>query len=49
MTYTWSVVERSTAAGRNTYLKGVTAKNFAAKSSEVLLEGYVPGDAINLR
>ena len=44
-----NIYDLSTAAGRNTYLKGVTAKNFAAKSSEVLLEGYIPSDAINLR
>ena len=43
-----NIYDLSTAAGRNTYLKGVTAKNFAAKSSEVLLEGYIPSDAINL-
>ena len=44
-----NIYDLSTAVGRNTYLKGVTAKNFAAKSSEVLLEGYIPSDAINLR
>lgn len=32
-----NIYDLSTAAGRNTYLKGVTAKNFVAKSSEVLL------------
>lgn len=44
-----NVYDLSTVVGRNTYLKGVTAKNFAAKSSEVLLEGYIPSDAIRLR
>lgn len=43
-----NIYDLSTVAGRNTYLKGITAKNFAAKSSEVLLEGYVPSNAITL-
>ncbi len=43
------VYDLSTVVGRDTYLKGVTAKNFAAKSSEVLLEGYIPSEAISLR
>ena len=44
-----NIYDSSIAAGRNTYLKRVTAKNFAAKSNEVLLEAYIPSDAINLR
>lgn len=44
-----NVYDLSTVAGRKTYLKGITAKNFAAKSSEVLLEDYIPNDAICLR
>ena len=32
-----NIYDLSTAVDRNTYLKGVTAKNFEAKSSEVLL------------
>lgn len=43
-----SIYDLSTVAGRSTHLKGVTARNFAAKSSEVLLEGYIPSDAITL-
>lgn len=43
------VFDLSTDIGRNTYLKGVTAKNFASKSSEVLIEGYIPSNAITIR
>lgn len=42
------VYDLSTQAGRDTYLKGITAKNFAKASKEVLLEGVIPSDAIEL-
>lgn len=43
-----NIYDLSTVSGRNTYLKGITAKNFAAKSSEVLLEGYTLSEAVSL-
>lgn len=43
-----NIYDLSTDDGRNNYLKGVTAKNFAKASSEVLLEGYIPADALTL-
>lgn len=43
-----NIYDLSTVAGRNTYLRGIMSKNFAAKSREVLLEGYIPSEAISL-
>jgi RHS repeat-associated protein len=40
------VIDLSNQVGRDAYLKGNTAKNFATKSSEVLLHGTVPTTAI---
>ena len=41
------VLDLSTAAGRDTYLNGVMAKNFAGSSSEVLVKGSIPPEAIS--
>jgi hypothetical protein len=43
-----SIYDLSTDYGRNMYLKGITAQNFAKSSSEVLIEGYIPSEAIKL-
>lgn len=43
-----NVINLSTESGRSTYLKGVTATNFAKSSSEVLIEEFVPSSAIKL-
>lgn len=43
------VYDLSTISGRNKYLSGVTAKNFASKSKEVVLEGYIPSYAIRFK
>lgn len=43
-----NIYNLSAVAGRNNYLRGITAKNFAEKLSEVLLEGYIPINAITL-
>jgi hypothetical protein len=40
------VIDLSTPAGRELYLNGVTARNFAAASSEVLVQGYIPPEAM---
>ncbi len=42
------IFDLSTEAGRNTYLKGFQAKNFASASKEVDIKGYIPKDAITL-
>ena len=42
------VIDLSTDVGRNTYLKGATAKGFAKGSLEVLIEGFIPPEAIKL-
>ncbi len=42
------IYDLSTDYGRNMYLKGITAHNFAKSSSEVLIEGYIPSEAIKL-
>jgi hypothetical protein len=42
------IIDLSTDAGRATYLKGVTAWTFARASAEVLIEKYVPPEAIKL-
>ena len=42
------IYDLSTDYGRNIYLKGITAQNFAKSSSEVLIEGYIPSEAIKL-
>jgi hypothetical protein len=44
---TSNVIDLSTEAGRSAYLKGITAKNFAKASAEVLIEKYVPPVAIS--
>ena len=44
-----NVYDLSTTSGRNKYLKGVMARNFASKSREVLLEGYIPSYAIKFK
>ncbi len=41
-----NVIDLSTDAGRNAYLKGSTAKGLAKGSSEVLIEGNIPSEAI---
>jgi RHS repeat-associated protein len=43
-----NLIDLSTESGRNAHLKGVTAKNFAAASSEVLIEGEVPSGALKI-
>jgi len=43
-----TITNLSTAAGRNANLRGNTAKNFAQASSEVLIQGTVPANAIKL-
>lgn len=43
-----NVYDLSTDIGRSTYLKGVTSKNFAKNSAEVLIEGYIPAEAIKI-
>jgi hypothetical protein len=40
------VINLSTPAGRELYLNGITARNFAAASSEVLVEGSIPPEAV---
>jgi hypothetical protein len=40
------VIDLSSQAGRLQYLRGVTARNFAASSSEVLIKGEVPQSAV---
>ena len=40
------IYDLSTDAGRSEYLKGNTATNWAKSSSEVLIEGYVPSEAV---
>ena len=45
------IYDLSTDIGRNTYLRGSRAKNYARSSSEVLIEGYIlhiPSEAIKL-
>lgn len=42
------IYDLSTQTGRETYLKGRTANNFATASKEVLLEGDIPASAIEL-
>lgn len=42
------VLDLSSRAGRHTHLKGLTAKSFAQAASEVLLEGFIPADAMTL-
>ncbi|MCI1477821.1 MAG: DUF6531 domain-containing protein [Clostridium beijerinckii] len=42
------IYDLSTEAGRNTYLKGFQAKNFASASKEVDIKGHIPKDAITL-
>ena len=44
----WVIGKGWVAAGRNTYLKGFQAKNFASASKEVDIKGYIPKDAISL-
>jgi len=39
-----NIYDLSTDIGRSTYLKGVTSKN----SAEVLIEGYIPEEAIKV-
>ncbi len=41
------VIDLSNPEGRAASLKGVTSRNFAGKSSEVLIEKSIPADAIN--
>jgi len=43
-----AIIDLSTEAGRNSFLRGITAKNFSAASSEVLIQGDVPAIAIKL-
>lgn len=43
-----SVYDLSTDDGRSRYLKGSTAKRLAKASKEVLVEGFIPEDAIKL-
>ena len=43
-----NIYNLSTVTGRNTYLKGIIAKIFATKLSEVFLEGYIQSNAITL-
>lgn len=40
------IIDLSTAAGRQAYLSGAMARNFAAASSEVLITGSVPPEAL---
>jgi hypothetical protein len=40
------IYDLSTSSGRDVYLKGVTAKNFAKASQEVLIEKQIPKQAI---
>jgi hypothetical protein len=40
------VIDLSTETGRAAHLQGVTARNFAAASSEILIESHVPAAAI---
>lgn len=42
------IYDLSTDEGRNLYLKGVSAKNFAKASSEVLVEGSIPSAALKI-
>jgi hypothetical protein len=42
-----TIADLSTEAGRNAYLRGITAKRFAAAASEVLIQGNVPPTAIS--
>nr|WP_258022988.1 RHS repeat-associated core domain-containing protein [Brevibacillus formosus] len=43
-----SVFDLSTETGRARYLKGSTAKRLAKGSSEVLIEGHIPSDAVKI-
>jgi len=38
----------STSEGRDLYLRGTTAKNYAKRASEITVEGYIPPDAVNV-
>lgn len=42
------VIDLSSTTVRNTYLRGVTARNRARAASEVLIEGFVPPEALTL-
>jgi hypothetical protein len=41
------IIDLTTEAGRTQYLRGVTARNFAAASREVLIKGTVPPSALS--
>ena len=43
-----NIYDLSTDIGRSTYLKGATAKGLAKGSSEVLIEGYIPANALKV-
>lgn len=43
-----NIYDLSTDEGRNIFLKGISAKNFAKASKEVLLEGEIPSLAIEV-
>lgn len=43
-----NIYDLSTENGRNTYLKGITVKNFANATKEVLIEGEIPSFAIDV-
>jgi hypothetical protein len=42
------VYDVSTELGRAKYLRGSTANRLAKSSSEVLIEGYIPPEALEL-
>jgi hypothetical protein len=42
------IYDLSTQAGRDEYLKGRTSRNWAGKSAEVLIEDFIPPEAIDL-
>ena len=43
-----TIYDLSTQIGRETYLKGSTARAFAKGSKEVLIEGFIPADALKV-
>ncbi len=42
------IIDLSTDAGRDVHLRGIMAKNWAKSSSEVLIKGSVPANAVKL-
>ena len=48
ISYDVPIYDLSTDIGRNKYLRGNRAKNYARSSSKVLIEGYIPSEALKL-